>query len=45
MKRKLEDICHENPEIKKRLSLRDSVGRTNLESNQPSLLKSIADIA
>ena len=45
MKRKLEDICHENPEIKKRLSLRDSVGRPNLESNQPLLLKAIADIA
>ncbi|CAH2100804.1 unnamed protein product [Euphydryas editha] len=30
---------------KKRLSLRDSVGRPNLESNQPSLLKTIADIA
>ncbi|KAG5878925.1 hypothetical protein JTB14_034434 [Gonioctena quinquepunctata] len=45
MKRKLEDICHENPEIKKRLSLRDSVGRPSLENDQPSLLKTIADIA
>ncbi|KAG5889612.1 hypothetical protein JTB14_024033 [Gonioctena quinquepunctata] len=45
MKRKLEDICHENPEIKKRLSLRDSVGRSSLENDQPSLLKTIADIA
>ncbi|KAG5860711.1 hypothetical protein JTB14_029385, partial [Gonioctena quinquepunctata] len=45
MKRKLEDICHENPDIKKRLSLRDSVGRPSLENDQPSLLKTIADIA
>ncbi|KAG5875934.1 hypothetical protein JTB14_036467 [Gonioctena quinquepunctata] len=45
MKRKLEDICHENPEIKKRLSLRDSVGRPSLENDQPSLLKTIANIA
>ncbi|KAG5893766.1 hypothetical protein JTB14_005433 [Gonioctena quinquepunctata] len=45
MKRKLEDICHENPEIKKRLFLRDSVGRPSLENDQPSLLKTIADIA
>ncbi|CAH0547066.1 unnamed protein product [Brassicogethes aeneus] len=45
MKRKLEDICQENPEIKRRLSLRDSVGHSNLESDQPLLLKTIADIA
>ncbi|XP_049866451.1 uncharacterized protein LOC126367090 [Pectinophora gossypiella] len=31
MKRKLEDICQENPEIKRRLSLRDSVGHPKLE--------------
>ncbi|KAG5889384.1 hypothetical protein JTB14_005084 [Gonioctena quinquepunctata] len=45
IKRKIEDICHENPEIKKRLSLRDSVGRPSLENDQPSLLKTIANIA
>ncbi|GBP58990.1 hypothetical protein EVAR_14991_1 [Eumeta japonica] len=45
MKRKLEDICHENTKIKKKLSLKDSVGRPNFVSNQPSLLKTIADIA
>lgn len=45
MKRKLEDICHENPEIKKKLSLRDSVGRPSLENDQPLLLKTIVDIA
>ena len=44
-KRKLEDICHENPEIKKKLSRRDIAGRPTLENDQPLLLKTIADIA
>lgn len=44
-KRALEEICHENPDIKNKLSMRESVGRPSLEQDQPLLLKTIADIA
>lgn len=44
-KRKLEDIAAENPGIKEKLCMRNTVGRPNLEKDQPLLLKTIADIA
>ena len=44
-KRKLEEICAENPDIKEKLSVRDIVRRPNLEKYQPLLLKTIVDIA
>ncbi|GBM31415.1 hypothetical protein AVEN_98510-1 [Araneus ventricosus] len=42
---KFEEICHDNPDIKRELALRDSVGRPSLNVDQPWLLKAIADIA
>jgi len=41
----LEDICSENPDILKKLKLRNSAGRPNLEKDQPLLLQTIAEIA
>ena len=42
---KLEEICHDNPDIKRKLALRESVGRPSLNEDQPLLFKTIADIA
>lgn len=42
---KLKEVCDENPDIQKKLRLRDSVGRPSLETDQPLLLKTICEIA
>lgn len=44
-KNKLEEIFERNPELKKELSVRETVGRPRLESDQSALLEAISDIA
>ena len=44
-KKTFKEICAENPVIKEKLSVRDILGRPNLEKDQPLLLKTIVGIA
>lgn len=41
----LKEACEENPDLKKKLKLRESIGRPSLESDQPLLLQTISELA
>ena len=45
MKRTMEDIIQDHPEIRKKLKVRDGSGRPSITEDQPELLKTIVDIA
>ncbi|XP_037029339.1 uncharacterized protein LOC119069393 [Bradysia coprophila] len=44
-KASLENACENNPDLKKKLSIRGKVGRPRIEEDQPYLLKAIIDLA